>query len=265
MRQAGLWLAATALSASLVVGGPVIATAGAAPGGGHGHGGAGHSGAGHAGGAGGRGSPHPGPGSGPAPAAASPGGGRLNLGNPVTSGGGASSGVSTGGGPTNIGKGSGWSHGAAPPKPGQSAAAKPAQSPNNGGLPPSSSWVDANRAPVVGGAAGDGASLVSSGQARVTLPDSVAPTQTVAVSVAIARTMTISLDSTGDSRSSIDTQPLSMSVPGVIPVWWASDSEDLWNGFYGFAVLVLLPLVGVGLGLWLLAGLRRTAGGADSL
>lgn len=264
MRQAGLWLAATALSASLVTGGPVIATATAAPGGGHGHGhgGSGHSGAGHAGGAGSRGPSHTGPGA--AAAAASPGSGPVNTGTPVTSGGGAPAGVDTGGGPT-ISRGPGWSRGSTPPKPAQGPAAKPGQSPINGGLPPSWSSVKADPAPVVSDAAGDDPAAMPSGQARVALPDSVVPTQTVAVTVAIARTMTISLDSNGDSRSSIDTQPLSMSVPGVLPMWWATDSEDLWNGFYGFAVLVLLPLIGVGLGLCLLAGLRRAPGGADPL
>jgi hypothetical protein len=189
----------------------------------------------------------------------------VNTGNPVTSGGGAPGGTTTGSS-TTIGRGPGWSHGATPPKPGQSAAAKPAQSPINGGLPSGSSSVKADPEPVVSDTAGDDPIAVPSGQARVALPDSVVPTQTVAVTVAIARTMTISLVSNGDSRSSVDTQPLSMSVPGVVPVWWATDSEDLWNGFYGFAVLVLLPLVGVGLGLGLclLAGLRRTYGGADS-
>lgn len=258
MRQAGLWLAATALSASLVAGGPVIATATAAPGGGHGHGGAGH-----AGGAG-RGSSHAAPGGGAASAAAVPGGGRVNPGSPTTAGSGAPVGADTGGSTTNIGRGPGWSHGATPPKPGQSAAPKPAQSPINGGLEP---LATAKAEPVPTGvrAQADDETVPTAGSLSATLPDSVLPTQTVAVTVAITRTMTISLVSKGDSRSSIDTQPLSMSVPGVVPVWWAADSEDLWNGFYGFAVLVLLPLVGVGLGLCLLAGLRRTYGGADSL
>jgi len=148
--------------------------------------------------------------------------------------------------------------------PSQSAAAKPAQSPINGGLAPSSSVRPAPTT-IVSDTAGTDPITMPSGQIRVRLPDSVVPTQTVAVTVAIARTMTISLVSKGNSRSSIDTQPLSMSVPGVVPVWWAADSEDLWNGFYGFAILVLLPLIGVGLGLFLLAGLRRTHGGADSL
>lgn len=116
---------------------------------------------------------------------------------------------------------------------------------------------------MVSDAPDGGPTAEPSGSIQVALPDGVAPTQTVAVTVAIARTMTISLAANSDSRSSIDTQPLSMSIPGVIPMWWSADSDDLWNGCYGFAVLVLLPLVGVGLGLCLLAGLRRTLGRVD--
>lgn len=246
MRQADLGLAAAMLSAFLIVGGPAAATALADPGGG------GHAGDGHGHGYSGPGrSSRIGPGT-PAGATINPGG--PNIGATGTPGSGLPAGVSgtgtgstsstsPGGGTSTSGKGQGATTAPATP-------VKPVLQSNV----PGSSGIGAqptqqiriSRSPVT---VGDGSVEVAPPPKPLLVPVIAVPLQTVAAPV---RTVTISVPTSvailGDSHSSVEKRALSMTTPGVVPVWLVAEPGDLWNGFFGLAGLVLMPLAGLWLG-----------------